>query len=197
MIWMMSMDFIFTYVDPAVIQMLGYTQEEYVGITLQQHCHKEVYEEILAVIDRGIAHGPQGSGTPIETDILRKDGSPLAVEILSKILFDSQNRAIGIQGSARDISERLAMEAQLRQSQKFEAIGTLASSVAHEINNPIFGISGYADLLAEGNLEHRGYRLFLRNKGRIETRPLDCEKSSGFCAAGNNEPSNECPRCAE
>ena len=43
--------------------------------------------------------------------------------------------------------ENKSMEAQLRQSQKLESIGTLAGGVAHEINNPIQGIMGYADLI--------------------------------------------------
>ncbi len=153
MIWTMNMDYEFTYVNPAVVPMMGYTPEAFIGTTLEEHCHKKVYEKLLRVIERGIAEGIRDTGTPIETEVMRKDGSPLPVEILSKILFDSRNRAIGIQGTARDISERLAMEAQLRQSQKLEAIGTLASSVAHEINNPISGISGYAELIAEGAFE--------------------------------------------
>lgn len=45
--------------------------------------------------------------------------------------------------------EKLAMEAQLRQAQKLESIGTMASGVAHEINNPLTGIINYADLIVE------------------------------------------------
>lgn len=153
MIWMMNMDFEFTYVNPAVRQILGYTPEAFIGTTLQNHCSEKAFEELSSFIERGISQGRQDFGRPLEIEIQRREGSPLPVEILGKILFDRNNRAVGIQGSARDISQRLAMEAQLRQSQKLEAIGTLASSVAHEINNPIAGIVGYADLIADGNLE--------------------------------------------
>jgi len=45
--------------------------------------------------------------------------------------------------------EKQALEAQLRQSQKIKSIGTLASGVAHEINNPLTGMINYADLIAE------------------------------------------------
>ena len=59
-------------------------------------------------------------------------------------------------GISEDITDRLRadnerqeLEAQLIQSQKLEAIGTLASGVAHEINNPIMGIMGYAQLIRD------------------------------------------------
>jgi PAS domain S-box-containing protein len=45
-------------------------------------------------------------------------------------------------------AERLSLEAQLRQQQRLESVGTLASGVAHEINNPIQGIMNYAELIA-------------------------------------------------
>ena len=48
-----------------------------------------------------------------------------------------------------DISERKRFDAQVRQQQRLESIGTLASGVAHEINNPIQGIMNYAELIAD------------------------------------------------
>jgi len=48
-----------------------------------------------------------------------------------------------------DITDRLTLEAQLRQAQKLESIGTLAGGVAHEINNPIMGIMNYAQLIKD------------------------------------------------
>ncbi|MBT3380289.1 MAG: response regulator [Lentisphaerae bacterium] len=50
---------------------------------------------------------------------------------------------------AADVTDRLRLEAQLRQAQKLESIGTLAGGVAHEINNPINGIMNYAQLILD------------------------------------------------
>jgi len=70
--------------------------------------------------------------------------------------FDVQNNLLGAVVVMRDITERKrqeehrwAMEAQLRQQQKLESIGTLAGGVAHEINNPINGIMNYAQLIQD------------------------------------------------
>jgi signal transduction histidine kinase/ActR/RegA family two-component response regulator len=61
-------------------------------------------------------------------------------------LFDEQGRCEGIIHVAKDITEQQLLTAKLRQAQKMEAVGTLAGGVAHDFNNILTGILGYAEL---------------------------------------------------
>jgi PAS domain S-box-containing protein len=73
--------------------------------------------------------------------MLRKDGSEFPAEVSAKILSDGR-----VLGMVRDISERVALESQLRQAQKMDAIGTLAAGIAHDFNNLVAAIVGNAEL---------------------------------------------------
>ena len=81
----------------------------------------------------------------LETRGLRSDGTELPVE-LSVARVEGDRRLL-LTGFLRDTTERRALEGQLRQSQKLEAIGRLASEVAHDFNNILMSIMGSADLL--------------------------------------------------
>jgi PAS domain S-box-containing protein len=96
----------------------------------------------------------------MEQEFLRLDGSPVPVDVTAiPFLFDGKP---AFQVVAVDISQRREaelqkshLEAQIRQQQKMEAIGTLASGVAHEINNPINAIMNYGQLISD-RLESQG-----------------------------------------
>lgn len=95
--------------------------------------------------------------TSAEYSLRRKDTGETWVGSYSFApIRDKSRMIVGAVMVARDITERkrleqehVALEAQLRQQQKLESIGTLASGVAHEINNPINGILNYAQLIED------------------------------------------------
>lgn len=146
-IWKMNMNFQFTYVNSAIESHTGYTPEEFIGTTLENYLSRSAYERVQEIIEHNVQKGSSEQGMVLETKIIRKDQSLIDVEIHGKVIFDQSGNPVEIQGIARDISERLKFEAHLRQSQKMETIGTLASGIAHEINTPITAIQLYAQMI--------------------------------------------------
>ncbi|MFN7135003.1 MAG: PAS domain S-box protein, partial [Myxococcales bacterium] len=65
----------------------------------------------------------------------RKDGTRYWCDLVVTALHDEQGRLVGFGRLARDLTERLALEEQLRQAQKMESVGRLAAGVAHDFNN--------------------------------------------------------------
>ncbi len=132
-------------VNRAACSMFGYEQNELLGQSiLTLVCEPEQAKMRSQLLELNeFSYESQGC---------RKDGSLFPVEIIGRpVLFDGQQTRVSI---LRDISsrkkserEKAALEVQLQQAQKLESIGTLASGVAHEINNPINAIMNYAQLI--------------------------------------------------
>jgi PAS domain S-box-containing protein len=162
-IWSMDTNLTFTYVNPAVFQVTGHTPDEVLGTCFDEYFDDHHLPELKRIIANEIEKGPGNTGILVDTEILRKDGSKVPVEINGKVLFNSEGIFIGLQGSTRNISERLNYEAQLRQSQKMEAIGTLAAGIAHEVNNPIASVGGFAQLISQSEEVPENFRRFATN----------------------------------
>ncbi|MCD4720499.1 MAG: PAS domain S-box protein [Desulfobacula sp.] len=131
------------YLNPVFADIFGWTLNELQGRRIpfvpddqQEITHlkiKEIYE----------------SGNPVrfETKRLSKHDKTINVFLSAAIIKDSQGINTGLVVNLTDITERKKIENQLRQSQKMEAIGTLAGGIAHDFNNILSGIFGYTHLV--------------------------------------------------
>ncbi len=130
--------------------------ERIFGIAQEKALGQPLAELIIPARERekhrqGLAHylatgeGPI-LGKRLEVAATRANGKEFAAEI--SIVRSGKIDPPVFTGFIRDVSERKQLEAQLRQSQKMEAIGRLAGGVAHDFNNLLSVIIGYADLLA-------------------------------------------------
>jgi PAS domain S-box-containing protein len=84
----------------------------------------------------------------LEYRIVRPDGAVRWIHDKAFPVRDASGRVVRVAGVAEDVTERRELEAQFRQAQKMEAVGRLAGGVAHDFNNVLSVISGYADLVS-------------------------------------------------
>jgi PAS domain S-box-containing protein len=132
----------YTSINRAGEQITGYTREECLSLNIADTIAPESLNMVRDLMAQKLA-GQQG--TTYEIEIVAKNGKRIAVEVNTKLILQD-GAPVGVQGIARDVTDRKHLEDQLRQSQKMEAIGQLAGGVAHDFNNLLTAINGYSTL---------------------------------------------------
>jgi two-component system, cell cycle sensor histidine kinase and response regulator CckA len=143
MVYTLDLDGHFTGINRAGERITGHGRTYLLGRAM---------EELLApgsVIPLG-----DGEAESYECEIIHRSGHRVALEVASRSIRVA-GRPVGTQAIARDVSQRRALEEQLRQAQKMEAVGQLAGGVAHDFNNLLTAITGYSEF-ALGRLEEGG-----------------------------------------
>ena len=134
------------YVNPAFERMTGYARAEAIGanprILNSGENDPAVHENLWETLSRGEIW----KGQLINR---RKDGTLCHVEATISPVFGQNGAVLNYAAVTRDITQEVQLEARMRQAEKMEAIGQLASGVAHDFNNVLTAILTNVELLME------------------------------------------------
>jgi PAS domain S-box-containing protein len=131
--------------NPAFLELLGYSSgEELIG----KHIYS-LYSDTdhwFALADFFRSSAPFKG---LNAEWKRKNETTTVVRVSGRAVTNGREEGVVFELFAEDVTERRALEQQLRQSQKMEAVGRLAGGIAHDFNNLLMVISGYSEFLLE------------------------------------------------
>ena len=138
----------------AAEETLGYTATNVIGKMNIDRIYPDGTARKVMQMVRSPEHGGVGRLNAYPMVYVRHDGTVVEGNLSAALIYDADGKEIATVGSFVDLKERLEMERALRrtqeqllQSEKLAAMGRLTSQVAHELNNPLYGIMNTLELL--------------------------------------------------
>ncbi|HZP06482.1 MAG TPA: PAS domain S-box protein [Terracidiphilus sp.] len=137
--------------NPAAEKLFGYTAQEMIGLPITAIIPPELQhdeQDILAAIGRGhtIDH--------FDTIRLTKSGERIQVSVTISPVRDENGNIVGAAKIARDITRQKQTEQAVRTTERLAAVGRLAATVAHEINNPLASVTNLIYLSKQSAVRH-------------------------------------------
>ncbi|HWP92058.1 MAG TPA: PAS domain S-box protein [Thermodesulfobacteriota bacterium] len=153
---------------------LGYDLEDVSKSNLSEILTPEGFRFALDMLQNAIIRKSDLTELqPWELEAVKKDGSKLSLEVRTRLIWEGE-KIVGVQGIARDVTERKKMQEEIVKAQKLESLGILAGGIAHDFNNLLTSILGNISLAKMyANPNDKGYkRLSEAEKACIRTRDL-------------------------
>jgi two-component system, cell cycle sensor histidine kinase and response regulator CckA len=129
--------------NPMLLKMLGHENEgELIEVNIANDLYVDPHlrQRLLEQLER------DGGFQNVEYELRRRDGEIITVLENARVVRDENGAVLYYEGTLSDITPRKRIEEALRQAQKVEALGRLAGSVAHDFNNVLTIITGFAQL---------------------------------------------------
>lgn len=139
-------NFQITRANKVVLKTTGFSLDEIIGQRVTQFLSPPQLPDLYHIVKTHL--GATEAINTFEATIFGKQQQEILLEATIRIRRKN-NRPVGIHCIARDITHRRALEKELQQTEKLSAIGKLVAGVAHELNNPLTTVIGYASLLQE------------------------------------------------
>ena len=140
--------------NEAAERVTGWRAGELLGKVLVQELYEHGRAKEIMRLLRSPEKGGVGLAHGVETEIRARDGSMIPILLSAAVIYDDEGREIATTGFFTDVREQRAMERRLKEAQaaliqteKQAAVAELAGSAAHELNQPLTAVMGYAELL--------------------------------------------------
>ncbi len=118
-IWKMDLNFTFTYVNRASQAILGIDPEEFIGSKLTEYCQEEEMSKVINIINKALSAAEYDEGVIFNLQMRHHKGHYVPVEIHGKVMCDESGKPVGLQGTTRDVTERIKTLREIEQQKAF------------------------------------------------------------------------------